>query len=202
MLFNQINFFKNLLSHDVFNLTSPVAGFIKLILFFLNLVTRLQFCAPHMVCKTCTEVLYGWINGKNSCLKFGIPMVWRETTNHATDWHFCAIYVTETNRKNRSSITYPDLESACRHVAYCDEISISLLLNIIFLVLKHDDPHPFSINKLNELVRDLSLSQSSAELLVPRFKFLCVSACITFYRNRHQQYLGVFSLMKRTWYTV
>lgn len=80
--------------------------------------------APHMVCKSCTEYLHQWTKGKKSCLKFGIPMVWREPTNHVTDCYFCAIDVTGINRKNRSSLKYPDLESARRPVAHCDEIPV------------------------------------------------------------------------------
>ena len=56
--------------------------------------------APHMVCKSCTEYPHQWTKGKKSCLKFGIPMVWREPTNHVTDCYFCTIDVTGINRKN------------------------------------------------------------------------------------------------------
>nr|CAI5858285.1 unnamed protein product [Callosobruchus analis] len=38
--------------------------------------------APHLVCKTCTEQLRQWTTGKRKCLKFGVPMVWREPKNH------------------------------------------------------------------------------------------------------------------------
>ena len=55
---------------------------------------------PHMVSKSCTEYLCQWTKGKKSCLKFGIPMVWREPTNHVTDCYFCTIDVTGINRKN------------------------------------------------------------------------------------------------------
>ena len=87
-------------------------------------MTRIKFWAPHMVCKTCTEYLHHWTNGKKICVKFGIPMVWREPTNHATDCYFSAIDVTWINRKNRSSLRYPDLESVRSSVAHCDEISV------------------------------------------------------------------------------
>ena len=66
--------------------------------------------APHMVCKSCNEYLRQWTKGKKNCLKFGIAMVWREPANHVTDCYFCAIDVTGINRKNRSSLKYPDLE--------------------------------------------------------------------------------------------
>lgn len=45
--------------------------------------------APHITCKTCTEYLRRWSTGKVKALPFGIPMVWREGTNHVTDCYFC-----------------------------------------------------------------------------------------------------------------
>ena len=167
---------------------------------------------PHMVCKSCTEYLCQWTKGKKSCLKFGIPMVWREPTNHVTDCYFCTIDVTGINRKNWSSLKYPDLESAHRPVAHCDEIPVPVFGELPDIsdedsssvpedeeeeevVLNDDAPHPFSQKELNDLVCNLSLSKSSAELLASRLKeknLLSDSACITFYLNRHQEFLHFF----------
>ena len=114
-------------------------------------------------------------------------MVWREPTNHVTDCYFCAIDVTGISRKNRSSLEYPDLELARRRVAHCDNIPVPVFGELPDIsdedsssVTEHDDeeevvlnddaPHPFSQNELNDLVRDLSLSKSSAELLASRLK--------------------------------
>jgi len=169
--------------------------------------------APHMVCKTCTEHLRQWTKGNRSCLKFGIPMVWRQPTNHDSDCYFCAIDVTGINKKNRSSLTYPDLQSARRPVAQCDKIPVPLFQelpessdedsssapedNVEEEVVYGDDaPHPFSQEELNDLVRDLSLPKSSAELLASRLKeknLLTDSTRITFYRHRHEEYLHFFS---------
>ena len=111
--------------------------------------------------------------------------------------------------KNRSSLKYPDLES----VAHCNEIPVPVpgeLTDISeedfssveeyeeeeeLVVLGDDAPNPFSQKELNDLVRDLSLSKSSAELLTSRLRgknFLSDSVRITFYRNRHQEYLSFF----------
>ena len=84
-----------------------------------------KVCVPHMVCETCTKYLPRWTKGKKSCVKFGIPMVEREPTNHVTDYYFCAIDVAGIHKMNRISLRYPDLESACRPVAHCDKIPIS-----------------------------------------------------------------------------
>jgi len=148
-------------------------------------------------------------------------MVWREPTNHVTDCYFCAIDVTGINRKNRSSLKYPDLESARHPVAHCDDIPVPVFGELPDIsdedsfsvsedeeqdvVLDDDAPHPFSQKELNDLVRGLSLSKSFVELLASRLKeknLLSDSARITFYRNRHQEFLRFFSMKRRTWCTV
>src|ERR1044072_4348498 len=80
--------------------------------------------APHTVCKTCVEYLQRWKKGTKTSLKFGIPMVWREPSDHETDCYFCAIDTTGINRKNRSSLQYPDLPSARRPDAHCEELPV------------------------------------------------------------------------------
>ncbi|KAG0715800.1 hypothetical protein GWK47_011114 [Chionoecetes opilio] len=66
--------------------------------------------APHTVCKTCVEYLRRWTKGAKTSLKFGIPMVWREPFDHASDCYFCAINTNGIKtRKNRHSLQYPAL---------------------------------------------------------------------------------------------
>ncbi|ESO06027.1 hypothetical protein HELRODRAFT_160140 [Helobdella robusta] len=169
--------------------------------------------APHMVCKACTVYLRQWTKGKKTCLKFGIPMVWREQRNHDTDCYFCSIDLTGINRKNRSSLEYPDLQSARRLVAHCDDIPVPVFHKLQDIsddesssdedqeteeewpVVDDETPQLFSQQELNDLVCDLSLSKASAELLASRLKKNLLSGCarITLYRNRHQEYLQFFS---------
>lgn len=169
--------------------------------------------APHMVCKTCTEYLRQWTKGNKRCLKFGIPMVWREPTNHVTDCYFCAIDVTGINRNNRRSLQYPDLESASRPVPHSDDIPVPVYGELPAIscedssttegnteeeevVPDADAPHPLSQEELNDIVRDLSLSKFSSELLASRLNeknLLSDTVRITFYRNRHAEYLRFFS---------
>ena len=114
-------------------------------------------------------------------------MVWREPTNHGTDCYFCVGDVTGINRKNRDSLKYPDLQSTRRPAAHCDEIPVPIFGELPDIsdedassveghegekevVLEDDAPHPFSQKELNDIVRDLSLSTDSAELLASRLK--------------------------------
>ena len=152
----------------------------------MKLGDQVKAWAPHMVCKSYTECLRQWSKGKKITLKFGIPMVWREPKNHVSDCYsyFCAIDVTGINRKNRKILKYPDLESARRPVAHFDKCPVP-----VYAMLPDDNdngstaaqedeeadfsdntPHPFCQNELNDLVCDLDLSKSSAELLAFRLK--------------------------------
>ena len=127
--------------------------------FDIKLADQDKAWAPHMVCKACTEILRGRTHGKRS-LNFGIPIVWREQTNHVTDCYFCAVDVTGINRKNRGSLKYPDIQSARRTVAHCDEIPVPIFGELPDIsdedasnveghededevVLEDDAPHPF-----------------------------------------------------------
>ena len=82
--------------YNVVHNRKPVTTFIKRAYhayFGMELGDQEIAWAPHMVCKRCIEYLRQWTKGKKSSLKFGIPMVWREPTNHATDCYFCAIEI-------------------------------------------------------------------------------------------------------------
>src|SRR5215469_775294 len=58
-----------------------------------------------------------------------------------------------------------------------------------------DSRQTFSQSELNDLIRDLSLSKTSSELLASRLKeknLLGKDARITFFRRRHEDYMGYF----------
>src|SRR5438132_8113040 len=57
-------------------------------------------------------------------MKFGIPMVRREPTNHLNDCYFCMTNIYGINKSNRSKWNYPDLASARRPVPHSDEVPI------------------------------------------------------------------------------
>ena len=164
--------------------------------------------APHVVCKSYTECLCQW------SLKFGIPMVWREPRNHVS------IDVTGINRKNRNFLKYPDLESARRPVAHSDECPVPVYAmfsddsdNYSTAAqesqegeeagFSNDTSHPFSQNELNDLVCDLNLSKSSAELLASRLKEKnsCLMAHASLFIATGIKNSFIFSLKKKIWRT-
>ena len=60
--------------------------------------------APHIVCKSCSIRVGGWINRKGMAMPFAIPVVWREPSKHINDCYFCLtpLVASGMNRKKES----------------------------------------------------------------------------------------------------
>lgn len=176
--------------------------------------------APHVVCKTCGEHLRQWTIGNRKCLKFGVPMVWREPRNHYDDCYFCLVNIKGINRNNRHKWTYPDLDSARRPVPHSNEIPVPTFSNLpeipeddtetstsdeVQRMQSENDsdfeadlttPQCFNQQELNDLMRDLYLSKECAELLASRLKeknLLYPGTNVTFYRKREKDLLPFFT---------
>ena len=145
-------------------------------------------------------------------MKFGIPMIWREPKNHTDDCYFCAVNLRGINKNKRKSLIHPNLPSALRPVARCDEISIPVFkelpdvpnenLDVSFeeeddlndndFVPKSSEPILFNQEELSDLISDLNLSKESSELLASRLNdrnLLQQGTKITFYRTRDDEFL-------------
>ncbi|QQP48991.1 Uncharacterized protein FKW44_009491, partial [Caligus rogercresseyi] len=171
-----------------------ITGFVKrayMAYFKVKLGDQDKSWAPHTVCKTCVEYLRRWTKGAKTSLKFGISMVWIDPFDHATDCYFCAINTTGINRKIRESLQYPDLPSARRPVSHCEDIPVPA-----FTQLPDSDDEATIIDD-TRWSADLFtiLSKISSELLASRLKeknLLGKDVRITFFRRRHEDYMGYF----------
>ena len=171
-------------------------------------------CVPHIVCKTCLENIRLWTSGKLKSLRHAIPKIWREPQNHFSDRYFCSVSIAGLNQKKRTSVTNPSLPSAIRPVQHSDELPVPVFQKDRYT--KHDEsdsdvidehfgydpdfvqesvPETFSQSELNDLVRELSLSKESAELLASRVNekhLLARDTKVTFYRNRDAELIPFF----------
>jgi hypothetical protein len=178
--------------------------------------------APHICCNSCSANLCGWLHHKKRCMPFAVPMVWREPSNHITDCYFCMVPPLQhgTSKKKKCTVSYPNIPSAILPVPHGDGLPIPKP-PASFEV--HDDdedeeescetsgssdedfepneacsePHRISQNELNDLVRDLELPKTKAELLASRLQqwnLLDEGACVSTFRTRHQQFLSFFSM--------
>ena len=176
--------------------------------------------APHIVCQTRNAYLRGWSLGKRKGLAFVMPMILRELQNDINDCYFCMVKTKDLIPK-KANIVYPSLQSAIRPVLHSTDIPVPVVTNLpgIYMVDNDDDDTPkskatrdcdfrdedcviesespklFSQSELNNLVRDLSLSKESSELLASRLKeknLLLPGARISFYRTKESKLLQYF----------
>ena len=116
-------------------------------------------------------------------------MVWREPKDDCNDCYFCAVKTKSINRRNRNSLTYPNLDFAIGPVSHNEELPVPVFEGLpqlkYFLsgeeenVLIDSDktladsdfpqcllsPQLFSQGELNDLAKNLNLSKKSSKLL-------------------------------------
>ena len=102
--------------------------------------------SPALVCTTCVKTLKSWSQGKNAKLKFGVPMVWRETKNHVDDCYFCLVNVKGFNKKNKQHLQYPNIDSAMRPIPHSDKVPVPIFTKIPDIDEEHLRSSTFSTN--------------------------------------------------------
>jgi hypothetical protein len=162
----------------------------------------------------------GWYRGEKRAMKFAIPRIWREPTDHSSNCYFCLVDPSKRRTgKSAPPIMYPDIPSSIAPVSHCPELPVPN-------PPKRDQPSsgessksdseediadpdynftdaaeekkPYFPNQkdLNDLIRDLGLTKSNAELLTSRlkeWKLLDESVQVTDQRKRHQRFSNFFS---------
>ena len=123
-------------------------------------------------------------------MKFAIPRIWREPTNHTNDCYFCMVDPSKRRTgKNALAIVYPSIPSSIAPVPHSDQLPVPIPTrsqdpvsadesatdeNDILVAIDHyvlnsnlEEKKPYYPNQkdLNNLIRDLGLTKSNAELL-------------------------------------
>jgi hypothetical protein len=123
---------------------------------------------------------------------FSVPMVWQEQKDHLTDSYFFLTKISGISLKSKHSIQCPSLPSAVRPVLHSQDLEVPKppekwtidddnnddepvpmeqdISDPDFQPSTSDEPHLISQGDLNNLVRDLNLSKSQAELLGSRLQ--------------------------------
>ena len=61
-------------------------------------------------------------------MKFAIPKIWHEPTNHTNDCYFCMVDPSKRRtRKNASEIVYPSIPSSIAPVPHSDQLPVPIL---------------------------------------------------------------------------
>ena len=171
--------------------------------------------APHVVCGSCRSTLEAWYRGESRKMKFAVPRIWREPTDHISNCYFCVVEVSHHRKGNKTDVfDYPDIPSSLRPVAHCDDLPVPSrparghdeVFSEESCVEDADDedfdedrgrPHFPTQEELNDLIRDLGLTKSNAEVLTSRLKewnLLDKSCKVTLQRKRHECFSQYFTL--------
>ena len=179
--------------------------------------------APHYCCNTCATNLHQWLSKKRKSMPFAIPMVWREPTDHHSNCYFCMIppVAKGMSRKKKWTVAYPNIPSAVRPIPHTEDLPIPVPPESYSLDLDddHDDNDPtgpepststdpdfelphsspechlISQSELDDLVRDLELPKSKAELVGSRLQqwnLLESDVKVSFFRDRQKDLVPFF----------
>lgn len=173
--------------------------------------------APKVCCSSCSRTLTGWLKGTHKSMPFAVPMVWREPRNHVDDCYFCMTNIKGITSKTKRSIQYPNVPSAMRPVPHDNSLPIpqppeSYTLDsesdsrstspeagpsyIPSSIDLPDTPHLITQGELNDLVRDLDLPKTKAELLGSRLQqwnLLEKGVKVSIYRKRESTLTNFFA---------
>ncbi|XP_053650631.1 uncharacterized protein [Cherax quadricarinatus] len=81
--------------------------------------------APHVACEQCKKTLEGWYRGERRVMKFAVPRIWYEPTDHSANCYFCLAdpFRCRTG-KNAPDNSYPDLPSSIAPVPHSADLPV------------------------------------------------------------------------------
>ena len=148
-------------------------------------------------------------------MKFAIPRIWREPTDQSSNCFFCMVDPSKRRAgKNVPAIVYPDIPSSIAPVQHSpelpvptptkieqpsseDSVSEEEVVHSEYSGAAEERTQYYPNQKdLNDLVRDLGLTKSNAELLPSRLKqwnLLDDSVLVSIQRKRHQSFSVFFT---------
>ncbi|XP_061433736.1 uncharacterized protein LOC133359273 [Lethenteron reissneri] len=176
--------------------------------------------APHFTCEQNKKTLEGWYRGEKRAMKFAMPRIRREPTDHSSNCYFCMVDPSKRRTgKNAPAITYSNLPLTIAPVPHCHELAVptppereqpsseeSSKSESEEDVVDPDDNlrggaeernpyYPYQ-KHLNDLIRDLGLTKSNAELLTSRLKqwnLLDESVQVADQRKHYQHFCSFFT---------
>ncbi|KMQ86291.1 hypothetical protein RF55_14749 [Lasius niger] len=79
---------------------------------------------PSSCCNRCSRNLRGWYDGIKKSMPFGVPMIWREPSNHATDCYFCLTDTRQFSTKTKHGIKYSNVSSVIRPEGHTPQLPV------------------------------------------------------------------------------
>ena len=143
-------------------------------------------------------------------MPFVVPMVWREPFDHVTDCYFCLtpkLSLSGLNKKKAELIEYSNLPSAIRPVPHDESMPVPKAPDEYNLLSDDEEretvhsppekqPRLISQGELNDLVRNLDLTKTKAEILGSRLQQwnLLDGKVKTSFRDRSKSLVSFFSM--------
>ena len=180
--------------------------------------------APHVICDYCRRTLEGWLRGEKGAMRFAISRIWREPSNHYTDCYFCMVDPTKRREKMHLQLSILTFHHSlplflitpptCLCHSHPQEINLILqssedskkeegapsssssVLCRRRRVGNERCPYYPNQEDINDLIREMALTKSNAELLISRLKqwdLLDEGIRITSQRKRHRGFSTFFS---------
>ena len=155
--------------------------------------------APHVICEYCHRTLEGCLRGEKRAMRFAILRIWREPSNHDSNCYFCMMDPSKRRKgKNGPPIEYLNIPSSAAPVPHNTsnlpvpnpptkaqqmvavessedsemeegEPSSSFGVRRRQRSQVNDVPYP-NQEDINDLIQEMALTKSNAELLVSRLK--------------------------------
>ena len=179
-------------------------------------------CTTQVICEYCRRTLEAWLRGEKRALRFATPRIWREPSNHHLGCYFCMVDPSKRREgKSASPIEYPNIPSSIASVPYntsdLPKSNPPTKVQQMVAVKSSEDSEmeegepsssvgvrrrqrscPYYPNQedINNLIREMVLTKSIAELFVSRLKrwdLLDNGVQITSQRKRHCEFSRFFS---------
>lgn len=155
-------------------------------------------------------------------MRFAVPAIWREQSDHITDCFFCLSNTSGHSRRTKNAVTYPKVTSMDMPIPHSSERPVpappsdtKLLDDAEVTIGAMDISTPaasvepsmyeppcsivqqsFTQDELSDLIRDLSLSKKQAELLASRLRernLLVPGVRVCLYRERSKELTQYFA---------
>lgn len=182
---------------------------------------------PEYCCGNCRSSLEGWLRGSRKRMPFAVPRIWTEPTNHHNNCYFCMVDISKfTRTKRRLKVKYPDIPSSTAPIAHSDTLPVPQVPDkTIGDVLSNEyrdeyvpdedddedddgdsyiadvtEPHFPNQNEVNDLIRDLCLTKTNAEILMSRlseWNLLDSSCRVSSNRKRHEDFSSYFKMTEQ-----
>ena len=73
------------------------------------------------------DLISGWYRGEKRAMRFAVPRIWREPTNHTDDCYFCMVDPSRRRTgKNAPPFVYPSIPFSIAQVPHSEDLPVPI----------------------------------------------------------------------------